>query len=322
MSGRADPLVSVIVCVYNAGPYLRPAVESLLLQTYSNLEILLVNDGSTDGCVDSLADIDDPRLRIIHQQNKGKPAAMNLALDEARGHFYAISDADDLSHPQRIAKQVAAMKAYPDVAAVYCGHELIIDDRQIAPTFRAKDFAACRRDIDRFLMPAHDPTGMYRISSVGDVRYDPHLPIVEGFDYMLRVGERSPMMVLGECLYTYRIHWESVTKKNPALRNRLVLEVLRRACARRGLDFEACLACDLQQRTGGTNAERDNGIAAHCMESACDLKHAGRRWEALRVGLQCVRLHPFDFHYHKALIYAATPCSFMTGSRRLQPGAR
>jgi glycosyltransferase involved in cell wall biosynthesis len=68
----AQPLVSVIMCVYNAGGYLRPAIESVLAQTYGNLELLIVDDGSTDGCMEEVGDLlADPRVRVIRQANAG-----------------------------------------------------------------------------------------------------------------------------------------------------------------------------------------------------------------------------------------------------------
>src|SRR5579864_7265455 len=102
--------------VYNAGDYLRPAVESVLAQTYQNWELILVDDGSTDGCVSRLADIQDTRLRLVSQTNAGKPAAMNRGLGMARGEFYALQDADDVSRPERIERQLACLLAHPQVA--------------------------------------------------------------------------------------------------------------------------------------------------------------------------------------------------------------
>ncbi len=200
------PLVSVIICVYNAGEYLRHAVESIVKQRYEKIEIIIVDDGSTDGCMRSLNDIGDERIRRIAQRNAGKPFALNRALSELRGEFYAIQDADDLSHPFRIEHQLRCMQEHPEVAAVFCGHEIVLNGRHLAPRFRAKNSEECRADIRAFRMPAHDPTVMYRVEAVRGMRYEEALRIGQGFDYILRVGEQYPMMVLGECLYSYRVH--------------------------------------------------------------------------------------------------------------------
>ncbi|HYO09308.1 MAG TPA: glycosyltransferase family A protein [Tepidisphaeraceae bacterium] len=312
-----QPLVSILLCTYDAGAYLADALASVIEQTYANLEIIVVDDGSTDGSVDAAqARFDDARIRWIRQPNAGKPAALNVALDQMKGDFYAVQDADDLSHPRRIERLLATMLERPHLAGVYSGHELIFDSQSLAPTFHGIDENGCKRAIAQYRMPAHDPTAMYRTSMVGDLRYDPSLLIGEGFDYILRVGERWPLMVIGECLYSYRIHWASVTKRDPGLRARLVREVLERACARRGDDFGSKFA-HVGASNGSSNEDRDNGIAAHFMESVCDLKRSGRRREALAVALQCARLHPVDPHYYKALVYAATPARLVTGSRKV-----
>jgi glycosyltransferase involved in cell wall biosynthesis len=309
------PLVSVVVCVFNAGEYLRPSIESLLAQTYENLEILIVDDGSTDGCIESIKCLADPRMRILRQENRGKPAAINLALDQVGGEFYALHDADDLSASSRIERQLEALISNPDLACVFCGNDLILGNRHMAPLFRTKDRTLCRRDIERFRMPGHDPTAMYRMSLVRGIEYATDLPIVEGFDYILRVGERFPMMVVGECLYSYRIHPASVTKRNPELRDRLVREVLRRACERRGLDFDKSFPKQ-SRRAGSGHRSCDNNLAAHFMESVCDLRRMGKFRKSIRAGLECMQLHPFDLHYHKALFYAIAPSWIIDKVRR------
>jgi glycosyltransferase involved in cell wall biosynthesis len=312
---KTEPLVSAIVCVYNAGPYLRAAIDSLVAQTYKNLEILVLDDGSTDGCMSVMKEFTDPRIRVFAQENHGKPATMNRALDEiVRGDFYIIHDADDLSHPRRVEAQLSCMLENPDVAGVFSGHELILDGHHVAPTSRFKDAATCKREIDNFIMPGHDPTAMYRMSLVGDYRYEPTFFLGEGFDYILRVGERYPMMSVGECLYSYRIHLESITKSNPDLREKLVHEVLRRACARRGIDYASRFGHEFGRKR--SNRDFDNNLAAHFMDSACDLRRNGNFFASVQTGLNCVWLHPFDFHYHKALVYSLSPRWFIRKVRR------
>ena len=300
--------VTVIICVYNAAGHLLPCVESVLAQTYENLDVIVVDDGSTDGAVDSIRGVEDPRLRILTQENLGKSVALNRAIAASDGEFFAIQDADDLSHPRRIERLVAAMQENPQVAAVFSGHELILNGRRMAPRARAKGPDECRRDIEAMRMPAHDPTGMYRMTLVRGFRYDESVPppFVEGYDYILRVGERWPMMVVGECLYSYRVHAGSITRVDATSRDRLVLEVLRCACERRGIDYDRWRAAKASKRRKRLEGF-EYGLAAHFMESAVDQRREGRFMAAVRTGLACSRLRPWSPRFHKALVYALGP---------------
>ena len=152
-SGAANgsPLVSIVTCVYNAGEYLRPSVLSTVNQTYRNLDIVIVDDGSTDGCLDTITDLlDDRRIRVFRQANATRPVALNRALDLVQGEFYAIQDADDISTPTRIQKQLEAILPRPELAAVFCGYWLLMSGKSIAPQLASKGEAECKADIDAF----------------------------------------------------------------------------------------------------------------------------------------------------------------------------
>lgn len=303
--GRSGPLVTIIMPVYNAGGYLLPAVESILAQTYRNWELIVVDDGSTDDCLSTVDNLGDDRVVRVQQRNAGKPAAMNRALAMARGEFYAVQDADDLSHPLRIERQVECLLAHSQLAGVFTGHELIVDGRVVAPTFRAKSIEDCAKDIALGRMPAHDPTAMYRLSLVRSISYAEDLPIVEGHDYILRLGERFPLMVLAECLYRYRIHPSSVTKVNPARRNLLVQQVHERMCERRGKAHSRLLRRPAHSRP--PSSEADNDLVSHFTASVSDQVAAGMRVAALRTGLASWRLNPRAPYYAKPLLYACIP---------------
>ena len=314
-----DPLVSVVVCAHNAGPYLRPALRSLVNQTYRNIEVLLIDDGSTDGSVEAARrEFDDPRIRWFNQSNAGKPAALNRALSEMRGEFYAIQDADDESFPSRIERQVRHMQENPDLAIVFCGYDLILNDRRVAPIFFDRSRERCRKMIDLYRLPQHDPTAMYRVSMVRSLRYEESFRLGEGIDYVMRIGERHPMVVMGECLYSYRVHAGGLTKKDPAHRLPFLKEVRRRAMVRRGIDPAVLDEGheDLKPRAKWRNRDYDNNLAARFVESVVCLRGAGRPWQAIRTGLVGASLHPFDPYYWKALAYALLPLSFVRRVRR------
>jgi glycosyltransferase involved in cell wall biosynthesis len=314
--------VTAVVCVYNAGSYFRPSLQSLLDQTYAPLEILVIDDGSTDGCIEECEDLlSDPRVRLLRQENSGKPTALNRALQELRGEYAMIHDADDLSDSRRAEKLVACFLEDPDLAVVFSGHELILGDRRMAPTFESRSPEACRRYVEAFRMPAHDPTAMYRVSKIRGIEYLPDLRLGEGLDFILRVGERHPIRVLGECLYSYRIHPESITKATDReVTDRYLRKVVERACERRGIAPPDPPASDSSGRL--RNQDRDNNLAAHFMDSTVQLRKAGRRREALRTALACLRLHPFDPHYQKALVYALAPLNWVEKVRTRRNDSR
>lgn len=118
---QAAPRVSVIVPAYNVGGYLREAVMSLLAQSWSDLEVLVIDDASTDDAVASLAELRDPRLAIHRlRRNGGLSAARNAGLALARAPYIALLDGDDTSLPHRIATQLGVLQARPEVALVGC----------------------------------------------------------------------------------------------------------------------------------------------------------------------------------------------------------
>ncbi len=297
----------MVICAYNAGPYLRPSILSAIGQTYPNLEILVVDDGSTDGSMDTITNIRDERLRILHQRNHGKSVALNRALGELRGEFYAIQDADDESHPERIETQVRCMLENPDVAAVFCGHDLILDGRRVAPLFAPKTKEECRQDSANFRMPAHDPTAMFRVKLVAGEQYREDVRIGQGLDYILRVGEKHAVMVCGRCLYSYRVNRASVTRRDPAVRDKYVREVVTAACERRGVPLEQGPEFLRGARSAQTSSDPENNLAGHFVQSVVDQKRAGELWRAIQTGFQCSALYPLRMAYHKALVLSLVP---------------
>jgi len=118
MSGPVK--VSVLMTLYNKAPFVEEAVASILGQRYTDLELLLVDDASTDDGVERVRRLNDPRIRIITSPvNTGRAAAANRGYAAARGEYLVILDADDIAHPERIFKQVDFMESHPQVGV--CG---------------------------------------------------------------------------------------------------------------------------------------------------------------------------------------------------------
>ena len=114
------PVITVVIGAYNAERYLAEAIDSVLVQTYRNLELIVVDDGSTDRTGEIAGSYGDP-VRCIRQANGGMAAARNRAIPEARGSYLAFLDADDRFPPDKLASQLAVFEADPDLDVVY-GH--------------------------------------------------------------------------------------------------------------------------------------------------------------------------------------------------------
>lgn len=116
------PSISVIMPVYNGRRTVASAIRSILQQTYPNFELLVMDDGSTDGTSDIVRSFDDPRVRLFRDsRNQGTAVVQNFAIDQSRGEFIARMDADDLSFRNRFELQVAFLRAHPDVDLLSTG---------------------------------------------------------------------------------------------------------------------------------------------------------------------------------------------------------
>ncbi len=128
MAPMVAPMISVIMSVYNGERYLSEAIASILHQTFTNFEFIIINDASTDdtaAVLTAYAD-QDPRIRLVqNEQNIGLTKSLNKGLNLALGRYIARQDSDDISYPERFAQQVALLDAHPDVVVASCNLELI-----------------------------------------------------------------------------------------------------------------------------------------------------------------------------------------------------
>ncbi|MEB2342845.1 MAG: glycosyltransferase family 2 protein [Flavobacteriia bacterium] len=199
------PRVSVVLTLYNKGPFVAEAVRSILAQTFADFELLVVDDASTDEGPAEVAAIADPRVRFLPSAvNTGRPAAANRGIAAARGEFIAFLDADDLMYPERLAKQVAFLDAHPQVAIVgTCVRELRDEDQIVCwPTTHEEGMARIILG-DAYLHPA----SMVRRTLFADpgVRFDENWRI-PGMDYLFQVAvcRRAVFANLPEVLGCYR----------------------------------------------------------------------------------------------------------------------
>jgi len=137
---EATCAISVIIPAYNVARFLREAVGSALAQTFRDIEVIVVDDGSTDGSADTLRDLADPRLRVIREVHAGSAAARNAGLRLATGELVAFLDADDRWAPQNLERQSAFLESHPEVDMTF-SHSLVVDEEGRSMGFKSSSCA-------------------------------------------------------------------------------------------------------------------------------------------------------------------------------------
>ncbi|MEM8733645.1 MAG: glycosyltransferase family 2 protein [Planctomycetota bacterium] len=244
------PDVSVVMPAYNAGVYLLDAVASIIEQNFRNWELVVVNDGSTDGTPHLLEWFaeQDQRIRVVHQANSGIVAALNRACQEARAPLLARMDCDDIALPDRLKKQVSFMKRNDDCVVVG-GAILEIDSDGDPLSFN--HLPSDSDDIVSGLL--HRRTGHFHPStmiraeafhSVGG--YRPQYQWVEDHDLWLRLAEIGQLRNLTDVVLCYRQHAKSVCWSRAQTQRELMNQLLSEAYQSRGTEMPASLQLDTE----------------------------------------------------------------------------
>lgn len=200
--------ISVIIPAFNYARYLRDAIDSVLAQTYPALEVIVVDDGSTDDTPAVLAAYGD-RIRVIRQQNQGVSAARNSGIAAARGEYVAFLDADDLWQPAKLEAQMARFDADPSLGLVHCGAESFDGKGQTIHFWREGKQGRVAIDILRLepviAAPGSNIAVPKRVAEeIGG--FDTRMTGSEDWDFYYRVAERYAIGFTPEALVRYRIH--------------------------------------------------------------------------------------------------------------------
>jgi glycosyltransferase involved in cell wall biosynthesis len=240
----SEPRVSVLMPVYNAAPYVREAVESILAQTYRQFEFIIVNDGSTDRSSKILKKFAerDSRIKLINQSNGGIVAALNNGLAQCRGELIARMDADDVSMPQRFERQIAYLDAHPEWVCV--GSRVLAID-PYGGVLYTSDHQTDHDWIDRELLKGVGwavvhPVAMMRRKVLLDLGgYRTQFQWAEDMDLFLRMAEVGRLANLPEVLLQYRQHPDSVNRSRQQEQIVVITAVARDAHERRGLKMDS-----------------------------------------------------------------------------------
>lgn len=217
--GGTHPRVTVLLAVYNGGAYLREAVDSVLSQTYRDFELVIVDDGSTDGSIEALPA--DPRIHVLHnERNIGQIPSLNRGLEKAMGEYVARLDHDDICLPRRLERQVELLAALPEVALAATWVDIVETDGRLWARARPviDSFAEFAAMIVSGQVSLVHPSLMFRRRIVVDLG---------GFDESLNASEDQDLYrklllaghdarVVKEALLRYRRHENQMTVSKSA----------------------------------------------------------------------------------------------------------
>ena len=200
------PAVSVLMGVWNGAPRVREAVGSVLEQTMGDLELIVIDDGSTDATPAILESFGDPRLRVERRTRGGLTSALNRALGLARAPLIARLDADDVALPERLARQCAFLAARPDVGLLGTGaREVDPSGREIDTVSPPTDDAALRGALIRGNPFVHSSMMMRRAAVELVNGYDADFSVAQDYDLWMRMSRVTRMANLSEPLVVRRI---------------------------------------------------------------------------------------------------------------------
>ena len=210
------PTVAAIIPCFNAVRFVGAAVRSALAQTYPRLEIVVVDDGSTDGLTDALGPFQD-RVKLVLQPHQGLAAARNRGISETEAELVALLDADDQWHPDKIRRQVALLGSRPDCCLVYTARQLIDDAGEPIPegtTWYPLPPEPVQGECLVELVRANrlmSSSVLLNRTALGTVWFDERLAACEDWDLWLRLAEQHHFAYLDEALTDIRVHHRNMT---------------------------------------------------------------------------------------------------------------
>lgn len=231
------PAVSVLIVNWNRGELLRLAVESMLDQTWRDLEVVVVDNGSTDGSIVALQQaVDDPRVRYeLLPVNRGIAEGINRGAEICRGKFIALMDSDDVCNPRRIELQMAVLAAEPALSGVGCDARLVDEAGRPFGELRLFHTPGDIRRYAPYNMPLHHPSLLLRRELFETLRYRKQFVLSSDFDFIARAveaGHRFAALPLLLC--DYRRHDRSSTIARAELA-KLSTAIVRVCASRRAL---------------------------------------------------------------------------------------
>lgn len=231
-----SPLVSVVMPVFNSEKYVRLAIESILNQTFSDFEFIIVDDCSTDASVDIIKEFSDSRIKLIQNPTNLKTTAtLNKGLQQSTGKYILRMDSDDWSFPDRLEKQVIFMETNNDV--VECGGSIIICDKNLNQ-LNVRDYpvtdSLIRSKIFYYNPFAHPATIWRKEAVIQAGCYDESIPLTQDYDLTFRVGKIGLLANLPDVILKLRTHEKSSSQAKSRQQELITLQIRKRAVSKYG----------------------------------------------------------------------------------------
>jgi glycosyltransferase involved in cell wall biosynthesis len=209
------PKVTVLIPVYNRERYVRDAIDSILAQTFTDFELLVIDDGSTDGSQEVVRSYCNPRIRLVcNEINQGIPKTRNTGIRLARGEYLAFLDSDDWAYPERLAKQAAFLDNHPDYAAVSAWTDWM--DEEGRPLRGIKRKAVSPEEIAAqrlFRSGLRNSASMARTVVLRNYGHQEQYDTSEDFDLWSRIAAKHKLASLPEVLVRCRRHKSRITRE-------------------------------------------------------------------------------------------------------------
>jgi glycosyltransferase involved in cell wall biosynthesis len=220
----------MLMAVHDGAPWLREAVDSVLGQTLRDIELIVVDDGSTDDTAAMLGRVDDLRLSVLRQARAGLTVSLNRALRLATAPLVARLDADDVALPERLARQVAFLDAHPEVGVLGTGSFDTDEPGRVLATYRPPESdAAIRRALIRRNPFVHSSIMMRRSVLDAAGGYDETVAVAQDYELWLRLSRLTGLANLGEPLVRRRLGADRISIRRDRERLRTEVAVKLRA---------------------------------------------------------------------------------------------
>lgn len=235
---RFDPLISVMVCAYNGERYLSQTIESVLNQTHSNLELIIVDDGSTDQTIDIVKNYQkkDGRIRLFAQTHQGFAASRNKAFEESCGDWIAIIDHDDLCYPERLEKQLSLSRIYPEADFCFCDTDHIDEDNKVIGSqlahFKLDNHPYIEKNMaGNMLLQLGgfiDSESVFIKKGIAEKygRVNRRYLYAADYEFFIRLGFEINFCFTREKLSAWRVHHKQATRNHKARLNFEIINIL------------------------------------------------------------------------------------------------